>query len=74
MYVMQLSGQNMSLVKCQKRNNELHGLLVLEKMFRDSLIMSVKLLSNATSKIPQFVITIFIIVWMQQQYVSLRMH
>ena len=29
-------------------------------MFRDSLIISVKLLSNATSKIPQFVITIFI--------------
>ena len=43
-------------------------------MFGDSLIMMVKWLSIATSEMPPFVITFFIIVVMLQQSVSLEMH
>ena len=55
-----------------KKNNKIQRECCV--MFGDSLIMMVKWLSIATSKMPPFVITFFIIVVMLQQSVSLEMH
>ena len=55
-----------------KKNNKIQCECCV--MFGDSLIMMVKWLSIATSEMPPFVITFFIIVVMLQQSVSLEMH
>ena len=55
-----------------KKNNKIQRECCV--MFGDSLIMMVKWLSIATSEMPPFVITFFIIVVMLQQSVSLEMH